>query len=70
MDFYFFLNKRLQVEPIPDHDWVGETWGLYFSDYEDELMKIIEQEPERFIRDSFHIRNIIRVKHTNTELNI
>ena len=20
------------VHPIPDNDWVGETWGLYFSD--------------------------------------
>ena len=45
----------MKVEPIPDHDWVGETWGLYFSDYEEDLMKIIEKEPERYIRDSLNI---------------
>ena len=22
------------VEPIPDNDWVGETWGLYWPDQE------------------------------------
>jgi|OM-RGC.v1.036070986 hypothetical protein len=56
------------VEPIPDHDWVGETWGLYFSDYEEELLKILEQEPEKYIRDRVHIRNIIReLKHSNSE---
>ena len=38
------------MDPIPDHDWNGETWGLYFSDYEDELMALIEQEPERYIK--------------------
>ena len=26
------------VNLIPDNDWVGETWGVYFSDYDvDEL---------------------------------
>jgi len=37
------------VEPIPDTDWVGETWGLYFSDYEDELMELLEQDTEKYI---------------------
>merc|ERR1711936_353982 len=37
------------VEPIPDKDWVGETWGLYFSDYEDELMELLEQDTEKYI---------------------
>ena len=27
----------------------GETWGLYFSDYEDELRALIEVDTERFI---------------------
>ena len=48
----------IQVEPIPDHDWVGETWGLYFSDYEDELLKIIEQDPHQYIRDCVDITTI------------
>jgi len=38
------------VDPIPDNDWNGETWGLYFSDYEDELMALIEQDPGRYIK--------------------
>lgn len=46
-EYGFKINE---VEPIPDHDWVGETWGLYFSDYEEELLKILEQEPEKYIR--------------------
>jgi len=48
------------VESIPDNDWKGETWGLYFSDYEDELMAIIEQDPGRYIKkhqeDKYHPR--------------
>ena len=28
----------------------GETWGLYFSDYEDELRELIEEDPEKFIK--------------------
>jgi len=29
------------VEPIPDHDWEGGTWGLHWDDYEDTLREII-----------------------------
>ena len=54
----YHLTPSFEVEPIPDHDWVGETWGLYFSDYEEELMRIIEQEPERYIRDNVNITNV------------
>ena len=32
------------AEPIPDNDWVGGTWGLFFSDYEDELMELLEED--------------------------
>ena len=28
----------------------GETWGLYFGDYEEELREIIEENTERFIK--------------------
>jgi len=39
-----------KVEPIPDHDWKGETWGLYWSDYEDELRELIEENTEKYIK--------------------
>jgi len=38
------------AEPIPDHDWVGGTWGLYWSDYEDELRELLEQDTQKYIR--------------------
>jgi len=38
------------AEPIPDNDWVGGTWGLYFSDYEDELMQLLEQDTSKYIK--------------------
>jgi len=38
------------AEPIPDNDWVGETWGLYFSDYEEELLRLIEHDPDKYIK--------------------
>ena len=28
----------------------GETWGLYFGDYEDELRQLIEEDTERYIK--------------------
>jgi len=37
------------AEPIPDNDWVGETWGLYFSDYEEELLRIIEHDTDKYM---------------------
>ena len=27
----------------------GETWGLYFSDYEDELRQLLEDSTERWL---------------------
>merc|ERR1712013_449242 len=38
------------AEPIPDNDWVGETWGLYFSDYEEELLGLIEHDTDKYIK--------------------
>ena len=38
------------AEPIPDHDWVGGTWGLYWSDYEDELRELLEEDTQKFIK--------------------
>ena len=38
------------AESIPDNDWVGETWGLYFSDYEEELLGLIEHDTDKYIK--------------------
>ena len=43
-------NHIHSVEPIPDHDWVGGTWGLFWSDYEDELRELKEEDPEKYIK--------------------
>ena len=40
-------NKIHSAEPIPDHDWVGGTWGLFWSDYEDELRELLEEDTEK-----------------------
>ena len=37
------------AEPIPDNDWVGGTWGLYFSDYEEELLGLIEHDTDKYM---------------------
>merc|ERR1712062_939142 len=37
------------VEPIPDNDWRGETWGLYWSDYEDEMRLLLEESTDKYI---------------------
>ena len=28
------------VHPVPDNDWVGETWGLYFQDMDFEELQV------------------------------
>ena len=32
----------------------GETWGLYFSDYEDELRQLLEESTERWLLLTVH----------------
>jgi hypothetical protein len=44
-------NEIHSVEPIPDHDWVGGTWGLFWSDYEDELRELLEKDTESYIKE-------------------
>jgi len=34
------------VELIPDNDWQGETWGLYFSDID---IEGIQEDPEKLV---------------------
>ena len=38
------------VEPIPDNDWVGETWGLYWPDQEMEERARQAEDPTKFIK--------------------
>ena len=33
-------KEHKAVEPIPDRDWVGETWGLYWPDLEVNYLSI------------------------------
>ena len=34
--------------------YAGETWGLYFSDYEDELRQLLEESTERWLLVTMH----------------
>ena len=33
----------------------GETWGLYFSDYEDELRQLLEESTERWLANHYDV---------------
>ena len=35
------------VEPIPDNDWTGETWGLFWPDQE---MEEKSEDPTKYIK--------------------
>ena len=37
------------VEPIPDNDWVGETWGLFWPDQE---LENNSEDPTKYIKVS------------------
>merc|ERR1712179_568502 len=37
------------VEPLPDVDWVGETWGLYWPDIEGE-MEEKKEDPAKYLK--------------------
>ena len=44
-------NLHPALEPVPDDDWVGETWGLFWPDLEefDEL----KENPEKFLKKHY-----------------
>lgn len=42
----FGLKLHKPVEPIPDHDWKGETWGLYWPDLE-EFTELLTEAKEK-----------------------
>ena len=35
------------VEPIPDNDWVGGTWGLFWPDLEE--FEELKENPEKYL---------------------
>ena len=39
------------VEPVPDNDWVGETWGLFWPDQE---LENNSEDPTKYIKVSHH----------------
>merc|ERR1712243_94368 len=40
------------VEPVPDVDWVGETWGLYWPDIEGEIEEK-KEDPEKYLKKHY-----------------
>ena len=68
------LDVQPALEPIPDNDWTGETWGLFWPDQE---MEERSEDPTKYIKVSrtregrqgfnqiFFIRNITRKRKTS-----
>merc|ERR1711902_412531 len=45
------LNIYAPLEPIPDNDWVGETWGLFWPDLEE--FEELKENPEKFLKKHY-----------------
>ena len=58
-------NEIHSAEPIPDHDWVGGTWGLFWSDYEDELRELLEKDTEKYIKEHQEDKVMPETKEVN-----
>ena len=43
------LSESLMTVTASLYTRAGETWGLYFSDYEDELRQLLEESTERWL---------------------
>merc|ERR1719154_831787 len=57
-------NVHPALEPIPDNDWVGGTWGLFWPDLEefDEL----KEDPEKYLKK--HYENKSGASHPPADL--
>jgi len=44
-------NLHPALEPIPDDDWVGETWGLFWPDLEE--FEELKENPEKFLKKHY-----------------
>ena len=40
------------IEPVPDVDWVGETWGLFWPDIENE-MEEKKEDPSKYLKKHY-----------------
>ena len=40
------------LEPLPDVDWVGETWGLFWPDIENEMDEN-KEDPAKFLKKHY-----------------
>lgn len=43
------LEVQPALEPIPDNDWTGETWGLFWPDQE---LEERSEDPTKYIKVS------------------
>jgi len=43
------------LEPVPDNDWVGGTWGLFWPDLEE--FDQLKEDPEKFLKKHYEDRN-------------
>ena len=43
------LDVQPALEPIPDNDWTGETWGLFWPDQE---LEERSEDPTKYIKVS------------------
>jgi len=39
------------LEPVPDDDWVGGTWGLFWPDLEE--FEELKEDPEKYIKKHY-----------------
>merc|ERR1712098_171262 len=44
-------NLHPPLEPIPDNDWVGGTWGLFWPDLEE--FEELKENPEKFLKKHY-----------------
>ena len=63
------LDIHAPVEPIPDNDWVGETWGLFWPDQEledksEDPTKFVKVDPINFYQTTIKniFRNIMKIR--------
>merc|ERR1712227_329689 len=52
------------IEPIPDNDWTGETWGLFWPDQE---MEERSEDPTKYIKKHYEDKTK-QVKHPPADL--
>ena len=41
------MDIHAPLDPVPDNDWVGETWGLFWPDTE---LEDKSEDPNKYIK--------------------